>query len=148
MLAFDKESQTRIFRIAGERAAGKPLNAEDEPVARVLDAHAEFDELWQQGDLATYPREINGAIVNPFVHTVLHVIINRQIDNEDPVFVAETRARLLEQGMDEHECLHAIIAAYADIYFGNFRKGRGFDHLDYQSRLNMLSYEANQGDEE
>jgi len=141
MLAFDKESQTRIFRIAGERAAGKPINAADAPVARVLDAHTEFDELWGQGDLATFPQEINGAVVNPFVHTVLHVIIDRQIDNEDPAFVAETKVRLVEQGMDEHECLHAIIGVYADVYFGNFRKGRGFDHLDYQSRLGQLSYE-------
>ena len=140
MLRFDKESQTIILRVACERAEGKTISEEDEPIVKIMDAHSEFDDLWLQGELATFPQEINGSIVNPFVHTVLHVIIDRQIINEDPIFVAEAQARLLDQGMDEHECLHAIIKEYADVYFKNFRNGRGFDHLDYQSRLGLLSY--------
>ncbi|MEC7640705.1 MAG: DUF1841 family protein [Nitrospinota bacterium] len=140
MLTFDKESQTRILRVAGERSEGKAVNDEDQPIVKIMDLHSEFDDLWLQGELASYPQEINGSVVNPFVHTVLHCIIDWQITNEDPIYVTETKERLIGQGMDEHECLHTIIKEYAEVYFKNFRNGRGFDHLDYQSRLNQLSY--------
>ena len=43
--------------------------------------------------------------------------------------------------MEEHEALHAIITAYADLHFSSFRQGKPFDQLDYQSRLSYMSYE-------
>jgi hypothetical protein len=43
--------------------------------------------------------------------------------------------------MEEHEVLHAIIISFADLHFSSFRQGKPFDHLDYESRLNYLSYE-------
>jgi hypothetical protein len=43
--------------------------------------------------------------------------------------------------MEEHEALHAIITAYADLHFSSFRQGKPFDQLDYQSRLGYMSYE-------
>lgn len=141
MLSFDKESQGRIFEIAAERAQGKPIKEGDERVVHALDAHPEFDDIWTQGELAAHPQEVNGTVVNPFVHIVFHVIVDRQVSDEDPDFVAETHNRLTGQGMNEHDSLHAVIQVYADIYFANFRKGREFDHLEYQTRLNMLSYE-------
>ena len=90
------------------------------------------------GEMAVYPQEIDGQVVNPFVHTVLHVIVDKQIIDESPYFVAETYHRLLEQGVDEHEALHAIIGVYANLYFKNFRRGDGFSNLDYQAELNQL----------
>ncbi|NIQ03026.1 MAG: DUF1841 family protein, partial [Nitrospinaceae bacterium] len=134
-------TQVRILRVAADREQGRPVEQLDECVARVMDMHPEFDEIWKQGELATYPQEINGQVVSPFVHTVLHVTVDQQIQNEDPPFVSEAYKRLSEQGMDDHEVLHAIIAVYADLYFTTFRRGKQFDMLDYQSRLSYLSYE-------
>ena len=53
----------------------------------------------------------------------------------------ETHRRLKDQGMEEHDALHAVIAVYAELYFGNFRQGKQFDTLDYESRLSYLSFE-------
>ena len=99
------------------------------------------------GEMAAYPQEINGQIVSPFVHTVLHTIVDSQIRTEQPEFVVEAFNKLKGQGMDEHEILHAIIAAYADLHFASFRQGKPFDQLDYQSRLGYLSYEDSEVDE-
>ena len=143
MISFDKENQSRIFRVADDRAQGKPVPEEDQRIVHVMEAHPEFDEVWKQGELAAYPQEINGQTVNPLVHTVLHVIIDRQVSNEDPEFVVETHNRLVQQGMDEHGSLHAILWVFADIYFRTFRNGGQFDPLEYESRLNLLSYEEN-----
>lgn len=142
---FDKATQTRILRVAADRQDGKPVEEMDEQIAHVMDLHPEFEEAWKMGELAAYPQEIDGQIVNPFVHTVLHVIVDKQLRNEDPEVTTETFKRLTGKGVEEHECLHAIIAQYADVHFDNFRKGKPFDHLDYHSRLEQLSFRENEG---
>ncbi|MDA0691806.1 MAG: DUF1841 family protein [Nitrospinae bacterium] len=138
---FDKETQVRILQVAAGREDGKTFEELDERIAHIMDLHPEFDEIWKQGELATYPQEINGKVVSPFVHTVLHVTVDRQITLGQPEFVPEAYNRLIDQGMEEHHALHAVMSIYAELHFANLRKGQQFDTLDYQSRLQYLSYE-------
>ncbi|MBI4388767.1 MAG: DUF1841 family protein [Nitrospinae bacterium] len=139
-MAFDKDTQKRIFRVADARSRGEEIDEMDARIAWVMDLHPEFEPLWPNGELSAIPQEINGQIVNPFVHTVLHTIVDRQILNQDPEFVAETHRRLMGEGIDEHDSLHAIISQYADLYFSSVRRGGGqFDQLEYQSRLARIS---------
>lgn len=145
---FDKETQVRVLQVAAGREEGKTFEELDQRIAHVMDLHPEFDEIWKQGELAAYPQEINGQIVSPFVHTVLHVTVDKQITLERPEFVVAAYNRLRSQGMVEHDALHAIIAVYADLHFSSFRQGKQFDTLDYQSQLEYLSYEDNDPREE
>lgn len=138
---FDKETQIRILRVASDRQQGRDVEELDARISYVMDLHPEFEEIWSMGEMAAYPQEINGHVVSPFVHTVLHTIVDSQIKTQQPEFVVETLDRLLKQGMEEHEALHAIIASFADLHFSSFRQGKPFDQLDYQSRLSYLSYE-------
>jgi len=138
-MQFDKETQTRILRVAGERVGGGDIAEVDQRIAQIMDMHPEFDATWEMGDMALYPQEIDGQVINPFVHTVWHVMVDKQIQDEAPEFVAETYNRLMAQGLDQHEALHAIIGVYAELYYGNFRKGDLFSNLDYESRLMRLS---------
>ena len=137
-MKFDKETQTRILRVAGDRSEGKNIGEVDERIVHIMDLHPEFDSIWDMGEMAIYPQEIDGKVVNPFVHTVLHVIVDKQIQDYTPGFVAETYQRLKTDGVDEHEALHAIIGVYANLYFANFRKGEPFSNLDYEAELNQL----------
>jgi hypothetical protein len=138
---FDKETQVRILRVASDRQQGRDMEELDARISHVMDMHPEFEEIWKMGEMGAYPQEINGQIVSPFVHTVLHTIVDSQIRTEQPEFVIETFNKLLKQGMEEHEVLHAIIASFADLHFASFRQGKPFDQLDYESRLGYLSYE-------
>lgn len=138
---FDKETQVRILRVASDRQQGRDIEELDERISFVMDMHPEFEEIWSMGEMAAYPQEIGGQIVSPFVHTVLHTIVDSQIRTEQPMFVIDTLNKLRGQGMDEHEALHAIIASFADLHFASFRQGKPFDQLDYESRLGYLSYE-------
>jgi hypothetical protein len=140
-MQFDKETQVRILRVASDRQQGREVEELDDRISYVMDMHPEFEEIWAMGEMAAYPQEINGQIVSPFVHTVLHTIVDSQIRTEQPEFVVKTLNRLLGQGLEEHEALHAIIASFADIHFASFRQGKPFDQLAYQSRLGYLSYE-------
>lgn len=140
-MQFDKETQVRILRVASDRHQGRDIEELDARIAHVMDLHPEFEEIWTMGEMAAYPQEINGQIVSPFVHTVLHTIVDSQIRTEQPEFVIKAFNKLREQGMEEHEVLHAIIAVYADLHFSSFRQGKPFDQLDYESRLGYLSFE-------
>ncbi len=140
-MQFDKETQVRILRVASDRHQGRDIEELDSRIAHVMDLHPEFEEIWSMGEMAAYPQEINGQIVSPFVHTVLHTIVDSQIRTEQPEFVIKVFNKLREQGMEEHEVLHAIIAVYADLHFSSFRQGKPFDQLDYESRLGYLSFE-------
>ena len=117
---FDKETQERILQVAAGREEGHTFEELDERIAQIMDLHPEFDEIWKQGELATYPQEINGQIVSPFVHTVLHVTVDKQISLGQPEFVVENYNRLLKQGMEMHHALHAIIGVYAQLHFSTF----------------------------
>lgn len=138
-MQFDKETQARILRVAGERIGGDGIAEVDRRIADVMDMHPEFDAAWEMGDMAVYPQEINGMVINPFVHTVWHVMVDKQIQDESPEFVALTYQRLMKEGLDSHDALHAIIGVYADLYYGNFRKGDSFSNLDYEANLERLS---------
>ena len=140
-MQFDKETQVRILRVASDRHQGRDIEELDTRIAHVMDLHPEFEEIWSMGEMSAYPQEINGQIVSPFVHTVLHTIVDSQIRTEQPEFVIKAFNKLREQGMEEHEVLHAIIAVYADLHFSSFRQGKPFDQLDYESRLGYLSFE-------
>ena len=141
-MQFDKETQTLILRVAGERVGGGDIAEVDQRIADVMEMHPEFDAAWEMGDMAVYPQEINGSIINPFVHTVWHVMVDKQIQDESPEFVAETYSRLVKEGVDSHDALHAIIGIYAGLYYGNFRKGDSFSNLEYETQLEGLSVNA------
>ena len=138
-MQFDKETQIHILRVAGERAGGSDIAEVDQRIAQVMDMHPEFNATWEMGDMAMYPQEIDGKVINPFVHTVWHVMVDKQIHDESPEFVDEAYTRLMEEGLDSHEALHAIIGIYAEIYYSNFRKGDSFSNLDYETNLARLS---------
>ena len=140
---FDKESQQRILRVAADKNEGRPTKEIDGRIAKVLEMHPEFDSIWDEGEMASIPREVNGMIVNPFVHTVLHVTIDRQLQVGDPEYVAAAYVRLVGQGMDEHEALHAIIAIYANLHFAKTRRDMQFDALAYETQINSLSFKPN-----
>ena len=138
-MQFDKETQMQILRVAGERIGGDDIAEVDERIVQVMDMHPEFDAAWEMGDMAVYPQEIDGKIINPFVHTVWHVMVDKQIQDESPEFVDETYKRLMKEGLNSHDALHTIIGVYASLYYGNFRKGDSFSNLDYESKLSHLS---------
>ena len=139
---FDKESQQRILRVAADKNEGRPASELDERIAGVLALHPEFDPIWEEGEMASMPREVNGMIVNRFVHTVLHVTIDRQLQLGDPDYVPAAYKRLISQGMESHEALHAIIAIFADLHFASTRRAEQFDALDYEVQINGLSFKA------
>lgn len=132
MSVFSHENQHKFIQIAGKLKQGTPLSSSEELlIAEIMSQHPEFIPIWELGDLSASPQEINGEVVNPFVHTALHLAMEKQIDINDPVEVIEAINRLIKNGMDRHEIIHQIGGVYANLYFSSLRKGEMFEEFSY-----------------
>lgn len=60
-------------------------------------------------DLALdYHRRANISLPNPTLHATVHAIVELQIALGDPIPAHRTALRLMDEGLDRHEAIHAI----------------------------------------
>lgn len=137
-MLFDRDNQWRFTSIAKKRRQTS-LDGEDALIAQAMDLHPELDPLWELGELSATPQEVNGTVVNPFIHTALHVLIEKQLTEKSPVEIVDTLSSLLRRGVDRHEAVHAIASVYADLYFTSFRRGQHFEEGTYAELLKQLA---------
>lgn len=64
--------------------------------------------------ISVYHKKARIKLPNLQVHTVLHAIVENQIALGDEIPVARTLDRLVEDGLDRHDAIHAIAAALAE----------------------------------
>ena len=60
-----------------------------------------------------YHRRAGISVPNESVHAGIHVAVERQIALDDPPATRRAVARLMEEGLDRHEALHAVGAVLA-----------------------------------
>jgi hypothetical protein len=135
---FDRDNQWRFTTIAQKRRQAAPLEGEDELIGQAMDQHPELETLWELGEMSATPQEVNGTVVNPFIHTALHVLVEKQLQTKSPPEAVDALNRLLHQGIERHEAVHSIASVYAELYFTTFRRGQQFEELTYVELLNQL----------
>ena len=137
-MLFDKDNQWRFTTIAKKRLETTEFEGEEALIAQAMNLHPELDPLWELGELSATPQEVNGTVVNPFIHTALHVLIEKQLLDKSPPEAVETLTVLTGRGADRHEAVHAIAAVYAELYFTSFRRGQSFEETSYIELLRQL----------
>jgi hypothetical protein len=65
---------------------------------------------------------VNGEAVNPRLHLALHEIVANQLWDGVPPETWAAAQRLLGQGLDRHDALHALMRAESDIVFAALRE--------------------------
>jgi hypothetical protein len=142
MIDLFSKHATAIYSAVWEKIKNKEeLSGDAELIAETMIAHPEFDPFWCAGETAFQPQEINGFVVNPLVHTGLHVTIEKQLDSDDPVEVRMALKGLLEKGVSRHEAIHQIAAIWGDLYFRSVRRGGPFEDWTYTQGLERLAGE-------
>lgn len=115
------------------------LDDDEALVADAIRLHPEFDPFWPKGDAAIQPQEIDGYVVNPLIHTGLHFIIAKQIQEKSPIEAATTLDALLKNGVSRHEALHQIIGLWGELYFRSIRESSPLYEWEYIELLNRLA---------
>jgi len=136
---FSKHATAMYSAVWDKMKKGEVLSGDTELIAETMIAHPEFDPFWSAGETAFQPQEINGFVVNPLVHTGLHVTIEKQLDSDDPVEVRVALHSLLGKGISRHEAIHQIAGIWGDLYFRSVRRGGPFEEWTYLQELTRLT---------
>lgn len=68
----------------------------------------EMDEDRRVQIVLDYHREARIHIPKPYVHAVIHTIVENQAALGDETPVEQTLRRLMDEGLDRHEAIHAV----------------------------------------
>jgi hypothetical protein len=95
--------------------------------------HTEWHPAWNRLDkISDAQLEQDG--MNPVMHLIVHQTILNQINGDLPP-VDEIYQRLLAQGIDQHEAIHRIGAAFMEEFYRALKAERPFDETRYLVQL-------------
>lgn len=111
------------------------LSEEERRLAEIMLAHS--DEYFNQFEFADVlaDREFNPeGGVNPFLHVVMHGVVENQVKDRDPIEALQFYNAMLRNKCSEHEAAHLLMTILLKFLFPIFKKRTRFD-LDGYSKL-------------
>jgi len=83
-----------------------------------------------------------GTGEHPRMHAKMHVAVENQIAAGSPSFVGPTVDRLLQEGLDRHEAIHAIASVFArELQHALRSNGARMDEERYRASLAAMTAE-------
>lgn len=100
-----------------------------------------LDEDERTHIVMAYHRQQRVKLENEQVHAIAHVMVENQIALGDPPLVAATMARLMDEGLDRHDAIHAVGSVLIGGLFDALREpGKSRDlGAQYNRELAMLT---------
>jgi tetratricopeptide (TPR) repeat protein len=119
---------------------------EDDRTILIRSEHPEFDDAFEQEDVATGSP---GETMNPRLHVVLHEAVANQIWHDDPPEVWQTAQRLTAAGYERHEVLHMLASVLVEEIWSVQHDGAPYDRDRYLAALEELpaSWKAEREDD-
>ena len=113
---------------------------------KILKEHPEYYEVWDHlEEYGAEDVEIDG--VSPILHINIHGIIENQLADDTPPFVAKALLKLTNNGVSRHEAIHVIGNALAQQIWTMMAQKQEYDQIKYQQDINLyvserLAWEA------
>ena len=98
----------------------------------------ELDEAEQQDAVLRYHRKIGFEAGSVKMHSVVHGAIETQLA-EGHQAACDALDRLMSDGLDRHEALHAVGAVFAEQLHAVLKNQREFDNEEYERGLRELT---------
>ena len=106
------------------------------------EAWGALDEQAKIACVKDYHRRHHIRLPNQQVHALIHVIVENQIAIGDSFPARATQERLIREGLDRHEAVHALGTVLAGEMFHVMKEKRPSNPLDYEEKLNELTASA------
>ncbi|MFQ5580045.1 MAG: DUF1841 family protein [Nitrospiria bacterium] len=139
---FSKQAVSVYAEVWKLMSQGEALSGDRALIAHAMKDHPEFNPFWPQGELAFHPQEIEGYVVNPLVHTGIHVAVEKQLSSLDPEEATLALQALLKRGISHHEAVHRIGGLWGELYFKSVREGAAPDEWTYVEELKAMIVQA------
>ena len=109
----------------------------------IADAWLALDESERKRLVERYHRRHQIRLPNETVHALIHVIVENQVALGDTFAARAVLLRLMAEGLDRHEAIHAIGSVLAEQLFAALREEGGADpNAQYVEKLNRLTAES------
>ena len=108
------------------------------------EAWLELDETERKQLVVRYHRKEKVRLPNEAAHALIHVIVENQLALGDEYPVKAVLARLMDEGLDRHEAIHAIGTVLSEtFFFAMHGEEVGGDlNVKYLEKLKSLSAES------
>lgn len=131
-------SRRRFYRIWRRVKAGKKLQGEEALLGKLMQEHQEYHNTWEFADVtAESPYDVETE-ENPFLHIILHAVVENQIKQNDPPEVGVVLGKLMAKGDSRHEAVHEIARVLVEEIWEMLRYYRPFDSVRYVRKLQRL----------
>ena len=101
----------------------------------------ELDESERITIVKQYHKRERVKLPNATAHAVFHVVVENQIAMADETNAAKTLDRLVSDGLDRHDAVHAIGGVLADHMHSMMSEQSAFSEEAYASDLDALTVE-------
>jgi uncharacterized protein DUF1841 len=107
------------------------------------EAWQELDESERIESVRQYHRQNRIRLPNETLHATTHVIVENQVALGDSFPARAVLSRLMEEGLDRHEAVHAIGLVLSEQLFAALREEGDADiNKQYVEKLNRLTAES------
>ena len=108
------------------------------------DAWLKLDESERAQLVVRYHRQQRIRLPNETVHALIHMIVENQIALGDAFPAKDVLFRLMSEGLDRHQAVHAIGSVLSEIFFRAMNEENVNCDLnaDYVDKLKALSAES------
>jgi uncharacterized protein len=98
-----------------------------------------LDEDERLRRVEVHHRRARISLPEPTVHATLHTVVEDQIAADDPPAVRRALARLMAEGLDRHEAIHAVAWALTDQLHQVVHARTDFSSAEYEAALDDLT---------
>jgi hypothetical protein len=95
--------------------------------------------MMTNGLVEAYHRRLKQNIPNPTLHSLLHVIVENQIALGDELPVERTVKRLMAEGLDRHNAIHAIASVIVSTIWEKGHSRNKSDLDEYKEAIEALT---------
>jgi hypothetical protein len=110
----------------------------------ISDAWLALDESERMQLVGRYHRRQRIRLPNETIHAVVHVIVENQVALGEAFPAKAVLHRLMKEGLDRHEAIHAIGSVLSGKLFAVMSQQEAWDDLnaDYMEKLKSLTAES------
>ena len=121
-----------------ERETAMHYEANEQPHSQIW---LELDESERIDAVRDYHRRTRVKLENPELHAIAHVVVENQVALGEATSVPATLDRLMDEGLDRHEAIHAIASILMSIVYDVTRKADdgGDTNAKYSRELAKLT---------
>jgi hypothetical protein len=102
----------------------------------------DLDEGERIDMVVDYHRRTRVKLENAKVHAVAHVIVENQIALGEPPLASATLARLMDEGLDRHDAVHALGSVIMALMFEALRDSGGMPDINAQYNRELATLTA------